>query len=101
MQFFTFVLFVTLLAVGHCSPARGVFSDPAHPDKCDFKDFVLFPGEKQQPKGRCVQYFCKDSSGFGMNACVVREVMEPCKYGDYIDPEGPYPNCCERKVVCP
>ncbi|XP_073820449.1 uncharacterized protein [Musca autumnalis] len=102
MNIFTFIIIITLLGVGLCYQSVGVFGDPAHPDKCVYKNLVLSPGEKVQPKGECLQFTCNDSTGFGtIIGCSVKAVTEPCKLGDYVDHEGPYPDCCEQKIECP
>ncbi|XP_061389600.1 uncharacterized protein LOC133324776 [Musca vetustissima] len=103
MNVFTAVFVLLTFVVAVLSyESVGRFVDPAHPGKCVYKDLILSPGEEGKPKGECIRFMCNDSSGFAtLQGCGVEAVAPPCKFGDFVDPDGPYAKCCERHIICP
>ncbi|XP_011294424.1 uncharacterized protein LOC101895966 [Musca domestica] len=78
------------------------FKSYDHPGKCVFGDLVLSPGEEGQPKGSCLRLVCQQRDGLGtLKLCNNGSAVKPrCRLGALINPNGVYPACCERQVIC-
>ncbi|XP_075144657.1 uncharacterized protein LOC142219659 [Haematobia irritans] len=102
MKFLICILFlVSLFHHGFCGVASGFFSDPGHPGKCVYKGLILSPGEEGKPKGECLKFKCGGTNGYGtIYTCGSEAPMPNCKFGDFINVDAPYTDCCKRHQIC-
>ncbi|XP_061387442.1 uncharacterized protein LOC133324787 [Musca vetustissima] len=92
-------LFVAMVL---CDEARGFFKDSDHPGRCVHEGLFLLPGEQGKPKGQCMLFLCDNKNGFGrIQGCNYKAPMPNCSFGDYINIDAPYPECCNRHQICP
>ncbi|XP_011212782.2 uncharacterized protein LOC105232700 [Bactrocera dorsalis] len=92
------------------------FKDPAHPGKCVVKDKVVSPGQSiKHPVMACAQFTCDNAQGLAtIETCdPVSALPSPlsmikydprdkptCSWGDFINTNAPYPECCKRHFSC-
>ncbi|XP_075144659.1 uncharacterized protein LOC142219661 [Haematobia irritans] len=101
MKFLVIALFVTLIGATFAVESRGIFKDDAHPGKCVYKDMVLSPGEEGKVKGECERIICNKDNGFAtLQGCGAESAPPNCKFGDYINVDAPYGDCCKRHIIC-
>ncbi|XP_016997744.2 uncharacterized protein [Drosophila takahashii] len=101
-----FILGVTLLWIlfcwGHSAEWEGIRSDPNHPGKCTINQgLVLNPGVSiKDPTHECRKIVCGLNGRVVFHSCGVTVLSPPCRHGEYIKPELPYPECCRRAQLC-
>ncbi|XP_073820444.1 uncharacterized protein [Musca autumnalis] len=100
MNLFIIALVFGLFSMTFSYEMSGFFKDAAHPGKCVYNELILSAGEEGYPKGECVRLLCGANSFGTIQGCGVESAEPPCKLGDYKNPNGRYPECCERHVIC-
>ncbi|XP_059219961.1 uncharacterized protein LOC106094262 isoform X1 [Stomoxys calcitrans] len=123
MKYLICLFLLAIFAQSFGYVARGIFNDPSnyffpsnicilhlyfvfkicleHPGKCVYEDLVLSPGEEGKPKGQCIRFMCRDDNGYGeIHGCGAYAPMPNCEFGDYINLDAPYGECCRRHEIC-
>uniref|UniRef100_A0A1I8PUX8 Single domain-containing protein n=1 Tax=Stomoxys calcitrans TaxID=35570 RepID=A0A1I8PUX8_STOCA len=101
MKYLICLFLLAIFAQSFGYVARGIFNDPKHPGKCVYEDLVLSPGEEGKPKGQCIRFMCRDDNGYGeIHGCGASAPMPNCEFGDYINLDAPYGECCRRHEIC-
>ncbi|XP_037931909.1 uncharacterized protein LOC119666699 [Teleopsis dalmanni] len=94
------VLFMSNYVAGWV--ASGFYYNDSYPELCYIsEDFILEPGETEKMSNSCSMIRCIDESGFAeMYGCGAVAPPTNCKWGDYINIDAPYSECCAKEVVC-
>ncbi|XP_013116913.1 uncharacterized protein LOC106094256 [Stomoxys calcitrans] len=102
MKFIGLFVILALCAVSFASIRSGNFTHPDHPGKCVYGNLILSPGEAGYPDDKCVRVLCFKENGYGkVHGCGAMAVEPPCVFGDYVNRNAQYPDCCEKHVICP
>ncbi|XP_041675255.1 uncharacterized protein LOC108102610 [Drosophila eugracilis] len=100
------LLTVTLLCIlfsgCHSAEWEGVHYNPSHPNKCVInQELVLNPGVSiKDPTHECRKIVCGHNGRVVFHSCGVSIPSPSCHYGDYLNPNLPYPECCRRELIC-
>ncbi|XP_018794531.1 PREDICTED: uncharacterized protein LOC108972426 [Bactrocera latifrons] len=107
MHFGNFCLYIGLLclAAGPLAEAwvaRANYHSDAHPGKCVVSDtLILSPGEKAKSPNSCSEIHCGSEQGHAtIFGCGAVGPPEGCKWGDYVNKDAPFQECCARHLVC-
>ncbi|XP_070133040.1 uncharacterized protein [Drosophila bipectinata] len=73
-----------------------------HPGKCTINPkLILDPGVSiKDPTHDCRQIVCGINGRAVFHSFGVSIPRPPCRYGAYMNPELPYPDCCTRTLLC-
>ncbi|EDV33364.1 uncharacterized protein Dana_GF21200 [Drosophila ananassae] len=95
-------LLSSLLIAAKAAEWQGLYSHPDHPGKCTISPkLILDPGVSiKDPTHDCRQIVCGMNGWAVFHSCGVSIPHPPCRNGDYMDPELPYPECCTRTLFC-
>ncbi|XP_018790009.1 PREDICTED: uncharacterized protein LOC108969627 [Bactrocera latifrons] len=113
----TLVICFCLLSLSQAAVySERYFKDPAHPGKCVIKEKVVSPGQSiKHPVMACAQFTCDNAQGLAtIETCdPVSALPSPfsmikydprdkptCSWGDFINTNAPYPECCKRHISC-
>ncbi|KMY88067.1 uncharacterized protein LOC27207888 [Drosophila simulans] len=91
-----------LFAAVQSAEWEDIHYDPNHPGKCTINPgLVLNPGVSiKDPTHECRKILCGLNGRVVYHSCGVSILSPPCRYGDYINPDLPYPDCCSRTLLC-
>ncbi|XP_017026273.1 uncharacterized protein [Drosophila kikkawai] len=95
-------LLSSLLIAVQTATWQGLYSDPRHPDKCTINpQLVLNPGVSvKDPTHDCGQIVCGHMSQVTFLGCGINIPPSNCQYGESVNSELPYPDCCRRTLLC-
>ncbi|XP_037936140.1 uncharacterized protein LOC119670094 [Teleopsis dalmanni] len=99
------IFFLVLLSVSNYVAgwtATGVYSHKAHPGKCYYNErLILSPGQRAKISNTCSVIACRDKNGSAdIYGCGAVAPPTNCEWGDYININAPYSECCAKKAVC-
>ncbi|XP_065354578.1 uncharacterized protein LOC135949048 [Calliphora vicina] len=95
-----FVFILNICSESFAAEYSGIFKDPAYPGKCVYENLVLAAGEEAKLPQECGVIFCENDSFATVQTCGVMIPPSGCKFTDFININDPYPECCEKKLVC-
>uniref|UniRef100_A0A1A9ZKY7 SVWC domain-containing protein n=1 Tax=Glossina pallidipes TaxID=7398 RepID=A0A1A9ZKY7_GLOPL len=100
-SFLLLTIICAIFAFGFAAESTGFYKDPRHPGKCYINDdLILSGGEQRRHTDYCARVICGGEGYTTIQTCGVESAVPPCKLGDYVDPDGDYPDCCKRIVKC-
>uniref|UniRef100_A0A0A1X579 Venom toxin OcyC11 n=1 Tax=Zeugodacus cucurbitae TaxID=28588 RepID=A0A0A1X579_ZEUCU len=107
MNFVNFLLCAGLLCLvggqfAEAWMARGNYHNDAHPGKCVISDtIILSPGEKAKSPKSCSEVRCGSEQGHAtIYGCGAVVPPEGCKWGDHVNIDAPFQECCARHLIC-
>ncbi|XP_036338501.1 uncharacterized protein LOC118748234 [Rhagoletis pomonella] len=82
--------------------ARGNYHNDAHPGKCAITEtLIISPGESVKSPSQCAQIHCGNAEGDArIVGCGSVGAPDGCKWGDYVDKNAPFQQCCARHLIC-
>ncbi|KAH8263488.1 hypothetical protein KR044_009549 [Drosophila immigrans] len=87
----------------HAAEFIGIYRDDKFPGKCVITpEIIIDKGVSiKDPTHECRQIVCGARSIAIFQSCgAISGLPKYCRFGDYVNVDEPYPNCCERTVVC-
>ncbi|XP_017479317.1 PREDICTED: uncharacterized protein LOC108368877 [Rhagoletis zephyria] len=99
-------LLATLLCLGVGQVASwqavGNYHNDANPGKCTITEtLIIAPGEKVKSPDSCAEIDCHNEAGdVTITGCGSTGAPDGCEWGDYVDEQAAFPECCARYLNC-
>uniref|UniRef100_A0A1I8PAQ8 Single domain-containing protein n=1 Tax=Stomoxys calcitrans TaxID=35570 RepID=A0A1I8PAQ8_STOCA len=99
--FFHISVIIVYLSLTYAAAFYGIQEHQDHPGKCydhRYGTGLYAPGEEINDPLQCLLIKCHEGSIIESYSCGLFPKREGCILSDA--PIAPYPNCCNRKLIC-
>ncbi|XP_023170378.1 uncharacterized protein LOC111599078 [Drosophila hydei] len=84
---------------------HAIFKHEEYPNKCVINPpngtrLVINSEETVRYPGKCAEIYCGRNSWALVYTCRTQYPPKDCEFGDYININASYPDCCPRRIKC-